>query len=81
MSIAARIVREITPEELGPLAVGTHMTGFVWDGTDEFGNRLAAGTYLYRMVVKNSEKEDFDRYQTSRDGLFNKGWGKMVIIR
>jgi hypothetical protein len=49
MSVSGRIVREITQEELGPLTVGTHMTDFTWDGTDEYGGQLAAGTYLYRM--------------------------------
>src|SRR5690606_29048081 len=81
MSLSGRIVREITQQELGPLNVGTHMTDFVWDGTDEHGNQLAAGTYIYRMIVKNQEQKDYDRYETSGDGFFNKGWGKLVILR
>jgi flagellar hook assembly protein FlgD len=82
MSVSGRIVREITQEELGPLTVGTHMTDFTWDGTDEYGGQLAAGTYLYRMVVKNDEMEDVDHYETSGDEtFFKKGWGKLVILR
>lgn len=82
MSISGRIVREITQDELGPLAVGTHMTDYVWDGTDETGGRLAAGTYIYRMIVKNEDLEDFDRYETKDDDtFFKKGWGKLVILR
>ncbi len=82
MSVSGRIVREITQDELGPLTVGTHMTDFIWDGTDEHGGTLAAGTYLYRMIVKNEELEDYKRYNTSKsDVFFNKGWGKLVILR
>ena len=82
MSVSGRIVREITQQELGPLSVGTHMTDYTWDGTDENGGRLAAGTYLYRMVVKNEDLEDFKRYNTSGDDtFFTKGWGKLVILR
>jgi len=58
------------------------MTDYTWDGTDENGGRLAAGTYLYRMVVKNEDLEDFKRYNTSGDDtFFTKGWGKLVILR
>ncbi|HZV70014.1 MAG TPA: C25 family cysteine peptidase [Saprospiraceae bacterium] len=82
MSIAGRIVREITQDELGPLTVGTHMTDYVWDGSDETGGQLAAGTYLYRLIVKDENLKDFDHYRTSGDDtFFRKGWGKMVIIR
>ena len=82
MSVSGRIVREITQDELGPLTVGTHMTDYIWDGTDEHGGRLAAGTYLYRMVVKNEDMEDLKRYNTSGDDtFFTKGWGKLVILR
>jgi hypothetical protein len=82
MSIAGRIVREITQEELGPLTVGTHMTDYVWDGTDENGGQLSAGTYLYRMIVKDENLKDFDTYKTSGDDTyFKKGWGKLVILR
>ncbi|HUR31925.1 MAG TPA: hypothetical protein VMZ69_10880, partial [Saprospiraceae bacterium] len=81
MSITGRIVKEISHEELGPLKVGTHMTDYVWDGTDENGDRLAAGTYLYRIIVKNNDLEDYERYETAGDSFFKNGWGKLVIIR
>ncbi|MEP6795675.1 MAG: C25 family cysteine peptidase [Saprospiraceae bacterium] len=82
MSMTGRIVREITQDEIGPLAVGTHMTDFAWDGSDEAGGQLAAGTYLYRLIVKDENLKDFDLYRTSGDDtFFRKGWGKLVIIR
>ncbi|MEO5906749.1 MAG: FlgD immunoglobulin-like domain containing protein [Saprospiraceae bacterium] len=82
MSISGQVVREITHHELGPLKVGTHMTDYVWDGTDESGGKLSAGTYLYRMIVKKENLEEYDRYETSNDNtFFKKGWGKLVILR
>ena len=51
MTISGKIVREITQYELGPLRIGKHLTDFVWDGTDEFGNKLANGVYLYKVIA------------------------------
>ncbi len=31
---------------------GSHFEQFVWDGTDEFGDRLANGVYLYKVKIK-----------------------------
>ena len=82
MSLSGKVVREITQDELGPLTVGTHMTDYVWNGTDENGDKLAAGTYIYRMVVKDNEMKDFDHYETrGEETHFKKGWGKLVILR
>ncbi len=39
--------------ELGPLHIGSNITDYAWDGTDEFGDQLANGTYLYRVVLDN----------------------------
>lgn len=81
MTISGRIVREITQDEIGPLKIGTHQTEFAWDGTDEFGDRLANGIYLYRVLAKDSDKQDYKLFETGADGFFNKGFGKLAIIR
>ncbi|MBK8563682.1 MAG: hypothetical protein IPN76_10155 [Saprospiraceae bacterium] len=81
MTTSGRVVREITQDELGPLRVGTHQTDFAWDGTDEFGDRLAKGVYLYRMSVQDATGKDWDAFDTSADKYFNKGFGKMVLLR
>jgi hypothetical protein len=81
MSVSGRIVREITQSELGEMKIGTHQTDFVWDGTDEFGDKLANGVYLYRVVAKNAAGEDIEQYDTGADKFFNQGFGKMVIVR
>lgn len=83
LTITGKIVREITKDELGPLHVGRNITEFKWDGTDMYGQKLANGVYLYR-VLTNLNGRSLDKYKASGDDTdkyFNKGYGKMVIIR
>jgi len=81
MTVSGRIVREITQDEIGALRIGTHQSDFVWDGTDEFGDRLANGIYLYRVLAKDEDKQEYKRYETGADGFFKEGFGKLAIIR
>ncbi|MBP7274090.1 MAG: hypothetical protein KA974_09620 [Saprospiraceae bacterium] len=82
MTVTGKIIREITQDELGPMRVGTHKTDYAWDGTDEYGDKLANGVYLYRIVAKKANGEDFEKYDiNSADRYFKKGFGKMVILR
>ncbi len=82
LTISGKIVRELTQSELGTLRIGTHRTDYAWDGTDQFGDKLAAGVYLYRLVAKTSDGKDFDLYGNEEaDGYFKNGFGKMVILR
>ena len=83
MTITGKIVREITKNELGPLHIGRNITEFKWDGTDQYGQKLGNGIYLYRMVT-NLNGKNLDKYKAENDNTdkyFNKGYGKMVLIR
>ncbi|MCR5886716.1 C25 family cysteine peptidase [Hymenobacter sp. J193] len=79
MTLTGKVVREISMAELGPLHIGNNMTEYAWDGTDEFGDRLANGTYLYRVVMDNTGQ--FEHRRTSADKAFKKDWGKLVLLR
>ena len=81
MNVSGRIVKEITQDEMGPLKVGRNKSEYRWDGTDTYGNRLANGVYLYRIVAKNASGENFEKIQTGADTFFKQGFGKMVILR
>ncbi len=81
MTVSGKVVREITQDELGALHIGTHMTDYVWNGTDEFGSPLANGVYLYRVIAKKSDGTDFEKYDAGTDAYFKKGIGKLVIVR
>lgn len=83
MTVTGRIVREITKDELGPLNIGRNITQFKWDGTDQYGDKLANGIYLYR-VVTNLNGKSLDKYKAQGDNTdkyFNKGYGKMYLMR
>jgi hypothetical protein len=81
MTVSGRIVREITQDEIGLLHTGTHTTEYAWDGTDEFGDRLANGIYLYRVTAQKNDGTEFEQIQTGADTFLKKGFGKMVLIR
>ncbi|NET34307.1 MAG: hypothetical protein F6K19_20160 [Cyanothece sp. SIO1E1] len=80
-TVSGRIVREIGADEIGELRVGTHRTPYQWDGTDEFGDQLANGVYLYRVVAKDELGTDYEKFENNTNQFFQKGWGKMVILR
>ncbi|MCX7767872.1 MAG: hypothetical protein N2110_02470, partial [Flavobacteriales bacterium] len=75
-----RIVREIFQDELGPIRIGRNITEFAWDGTDQYGDRLASGVYLYRVITE-MDGEDIEKAPTAADRFFHKGWGKMYLMR
>lgn len=80
MTVTGRVVKEITQDELGPINIGTNITEYAWDGTDQFGDRLANGLYFYRVYSKMNGKK-MDNYETKADDFTDKGYGKMYIIR
>ena len=83
MTITGKVVREITKDELGPLHIGRNITEFKWDGTDQYGQKLANGIYLYR-VITNLNGKSLDKYKPEGDNTdkyFNKGYGKMYLMR
>jgi flagellar hook assembly protein FlgD len=63
------------------MKIGTHLTEYAWDGRDDFGDPLANGVYLYRVAAKKANGENFKAYASGADSFFEKGYGKMVIIR
>ena len=81
MSIAGKVVREIAQNELGSLKIGTHLTDFVWDGRDEYGDKLANGVYLYRIIAKKTDGKTYESFDNGTDKYFKKGIGKLVIMR
>jgi len=88
LTVTGKIVREITRDELGPLHIGRNITEFKWDGTDQYGQKLGNGIYLYRVITNhngnslekfNTTDANGDRVNTDR--FFNKGYGKMYLMR
>ena len=80
MTVSGKIVREITQDELGPIRIGNNISEYAWDGRDEFGDQLANGVYLYRVIVR-SGGEALELRETAGDRGFKNGFGKMYILR
>jgi hypothetical protein len=80
MTVTGRVVREITEDELGKIYIGRNITEFAWDGTDEFGDKLANGVYLYRVKAKING-EDIKHRESEADTYFKEEFGKMYLMR
>lgn len=80
MTVAGKVVREISHAELGNIRVGNNMSEYAWDGTDEYGEKLANGVYLYRVIMKKNGQM-LEHRNTSADKAFKKGIGKLYIAR
>jgi flagellar hook assembly protein FlgD len=80
MTLTGRVVREIFMNELGPLHIGNNITEYAWDGTDTYGDRLANGTYLYRVSLDDAQNP-FKHRQSGGDKAFQNDWGKLVLMR
>ena len=83
LTVTGKIVREITKDELGPIKIGRNITEFKWDGTDQYGQKLANGVYLYRFVTTLNGRP-MDKYKANGDNtdrFFNNGYGKMYLMR
>ncbi len=80
MTVTGRVVREITEHEIGPLYIGRNVTEFAWDGTDQFGDPLANGVYLYRVKAQING-ETIKHRESGADQYFKKEFGKMYLMR
>ncbi len=81
MTISGKVVKDIPLHLLEPLQYGTHTTSYRWDGTDEYGDPLANGVYLYQTIVRGPNGEALDKRESSYDHMFKNGFGKLVILR
>ena len=80
-NVRGTVVKEIDQTELGPIRIGLNVTDYAWDGTDEWGDELANGVYFYQ-VTTSLDGEDVDHLEIDQvDRFFERGLGKMVLIR
>jgi flagellar hook assembly protein FlgD len=80
MTITGKVVRTIHKDELGAMRIGDNISEFAWDGTDQFGDQLARGVYLFKVDIRKQGK-DYERFDTAADNLFEKGYGKIYLMR
>jgi hypothetical protein len=80
MTVSGRVVREILQDELGPIRIGNNISDFAWDGRDEFGDQLANGVYIYRVLVRK-DGQFVELRGSAGDKAFKQGYGKMYLLR
>ena len=91
MNVSGKVVREINLASVSEnIRIGKNITNYAWDGTDQFGQPLANGLYLYRVkaFLQGSELEHYDTDADQffvKKGLFTKesetDFGKMYLMR
>lgn len=79
-TISGKKVKTIDQTELGPIYIGRNLTEYYWNGTDDFGDQLANGVYIYKVKVKLNG-ESLKQRTTTADKYFTNGWGKMYLMR
>jgi hypothetical protein len=91
MTIQGKVVKELNKEDLGNINIGNNVTDVVWDGTDQYGDRLSNGVYLYTVTIKlhGEEVKQLENDNTSNllnadkanNELFKHSTGKIVLLR
>ena len=88
LTVTGKIIKEINKNELGPLHLGNNITEYKWNGTDQYGDKVANGVYLYR-VITNLHGNQLGKYtptdasdnNINTDQYFKSGYGKMYLMR
>lgn len=80
-TISGKLVRVIDLLASGDVSIGRNITNFAWDGTDQFGDRLDNGVYLYRVVSEMAGGEELKLREENTSQYFSNGWGKMYLMR
>ncbi len=80
LTVTGKLVREIDMDELGQIHIGRNITDYAWDGRDEFGDQLANGVYLYRVVTRING-ESMEHRDSGADKYFKNNFGKMYLMR
>ncbi|MBA3900730.1 MAG: hypothetical protein H0X62_11060 [Bacteroidetes bacterium] len=80
MTITGKVVKEIHKEDLGIIRIGRNISDYAWNGRDEFGDQLANGVYLYRVITRINGQA-IEHNNTNADQYFHKGFGKMYLMR
>jgi len=80
MNINGRLIKQIHLNEIENIKIGKNMTKYFWDGRDEFGDPVANGIYIYRVISEINNLEIEHRYSEG-DKAFTNGLGKIYLIR
>lgn len=80
ININGRLIKQIHLNEIENIKIGNNMTKYFWDGRDEFGDPVANGVYIYR-VISEINNLGIEHRSSVGDKAFTNGLGKMYLIR
>lgn len=80
MTVSGKVVKEITKAEFGPIKIGNNISEYSWDGTDNFGDRLANGVYLYQVLTRINGNA-IEKRSTQADQFFVQNVGKIYLMK
>ncbi len=81
MTVSGRVVKEINKDEFGPIKIGQNLSEYSWDGTDNYGDRLANGVYLYQVLTKLNNTTIERRKVDKADAFFVQDVGKIYLMK
>lgn len=83
LTLNGKVVREIDKDEFGPVFIGNNVSSFAWDGTDQYGDKLANGVYLYQVFTRIDGKTPELRQTKAKDesSFFLDNTGKIFLMR
>jgi flagellar hook assembly protein FlgD len=59
MTITGKVVQQFEKT----LTPTTNLVSIDWDGKDEFGDQLAKGVYVYRLIITNNNNETVEKIE------------------
>jgi flagellar hook assembly protein FlgD len=79
-TISGILVKVIDLHETNDVRFGRNISDYAWDGRDEFGDLLANGVYVYKVVTRLNGRQMDTRDEGVTD-MFRNGFGKLYIMR
>lgn len=80
MTVSGKIVKEITEQDFGPIKIGNNVSEYAWDGTDNYGDRLANGVYLYQVLTR-IDGQQVKKRETAADKFVTHNTGKIYLLK
>ena len=83
-TVSGKLVKEIKKADLEPIFIGNNISDYKWDGTDQYGDKLANGVYFYRVTVKDNNsilKRSSREIDRNEDRFFKNNTGKIYLMR
>ena len=72
-TVSGKLVKSINLTDYDLIKTGHNLSTFKYDGTDDYGNRLANGVYLFKIEATDPNGQKIPVNKTER-------YGKMVIL-